>query len=228
MLIGTRQKLSSISVDTLQLDNTTVPLSDSVKSLRVLLNSTLSMENFISQTTKSCCYQLHRISSVWKFLSTEATVKLVTSLILSRLDYCNSLLSGLPAFSVQSLCRIQNCAARLILKKRKTDHITPLFQFLHWLPVKQRIQYKINTLCYKCITGTAPFYLCNCLQLYTPSRALRSASDILSLQIPRTRLSTVGSRSFSVFSPSSWNDLSLLPGLNSFKCNLKTFLFPEL
>ena len=119
MLIGTRQKLSSISIYTFQLDDTTVPLSDTVKSLGVLLNSTLSMENFISQTAKSCYYQLRRISSVRKYLSTEATVKLVTSLILSHLDYCNSLLSGRPASSVQSLRRIQDCAARLILKRKK-------------------------------------------------------------------------------------------------------------
>ena len=118
MLIGTRQKLSSIAVNTLQLDDTTVPLSDSVKSLGVLLDSTMSRENFISQTARSYYYQLCRISSVRKYLSTEATVKLVTSLILSRLDCCNSLLSGRPASSVQSLRRIQNCAARLILKKR--------------------------------------------------------------------------------------------------------------
>ena len=97
MLIGTRQELTSVSVNTLQLDDTTVPLSDSVQSLGVLLDGTLSMENLISQTAKSCYYQLRRISSVLKYLSTEATVKLVTSLILSRLDYCNSLLSGLPA-----------------------------------------------------------------------------------------------------------------------------------
>ena len=117
------------------------------------------------------------------------------------------LLSGLPASSVQSPCRIHNCAAHLILKRCKTDHITPLFQFLHWLPIQQRIQYKINTLCYKCITGTAPSYLWDCLQLNTPFRALCSASDTLSLQIPRTRLSTVGSSTFSVFGPSTWNDL---------------------
>ena len=123
MLIVTRQKLFSISVNTLQLDDTTVPISDSVKSLGVLLDSTLSAENFISQTAKSCYYQLRRISCVRKYLSTEATVKPVTSLVLSRLDYCNSLLSGLPAFSVQSLRRIQNCAARLVLKKRKADHL---------------------------------------------------------------------------------------------------------
>ena len=102
-----------------------------------------------------------------------------------------------------------------------------LFQFLHWLPVQQRIQSKINTLCYKCITGTAQSYLCDCLQLYTPSHTLRSASDTLSLQTARTRLSTVGSRAFSVFGPSTWNDLHLAlrqkPSLDSFKCNLKTF-----
>ena len=57
-------------------------------------------------------------------------------------------------------------------EKGKTDHITPKFQFLHWFPIQQRIQHKINTLCYKCITGTAPSYLCDCLQLYTPSCTL--------------------------------------------------------
>ena len=123
MLIGTRQKLSSISVNTLQLDNNTVPLSDSVKSLGVLLDSTLCMENFISQTAKSCYYQHRRISSVRKYLSTEATGKLVTSLIVSRLVDCSSLLSGRPASSVQSLRRIQNCAARLILKKQKQQNV---------------------------------------------------------------------------------------------------------
>ena len=121
----------------------------------------------------------------------------------------------------------------LSLLQLKTDHITPLFQFLHWLPIQQRIQYKINTLCYKCITGTASSYLCYCLQLYAPSRrTLRSASDTLSLQIPRTRLSTVGSRAFSVFGLSTWNDLPLpllqKPSLDSFKSNLKTFLFPQI
>ena len=63
-----------------------------------------------------------------------------------------------------------------------------LFQFLHWLPVQHIVQYKINTLCYKCITGTAPSYLRDCPKLYTPSHTLRSASHTLSLQIPRTRL----------------------------------------
>ena len=73
----------------------------------------------------------------------------------------------------------------------------------------QVCHYKINTRCYKCLTRIAPSYLYNCLQPYTPSRALRSASDTLSLQSPRTRHSTVGSRTFSVFSPSTWNVLPI-------------------
>ena len=98
------------------------------------------------------------------------------------------------------------------------------------IPIQQGIQYKINTLY---INVSRP-YLCDCFQLYTPSRTLRSASDTLSLQIPRTRLSAVGSRAFSVFCPPTWNDLPLpLPlrqklSLESFKDNLKTPLFPNL
>ena len=97
MLIGTRQKLSSISVNTLQLDDTTVPLSDCQKPQCSPRQHTVHGEH---QTAKSCYCQLHRISSVQKYLFTEAAVKLVISLILSHLDHCNSLLSGLPASPV--------------------------------------------------------------------------------------------------------------------------------
>jgi len=84
------------------------------------------MQKFITQTCQSCYYQLRRISAVRKYLSTDATSKLVTSLILSRLDYCNSLLAGLPESSIHPLQRIQNSAARLVLRKKKSEHITPL------------------------------------------------------------------------------------------------------
>ena len=232
MLIGTKQKLSSLSVSSLQLDETSITLSDSVKNLGVTLDSTLSMQNYIRQTAQSCYYQLRRISSVRKFLSTDTTAKLVTSLILSRLDYCNALLSGLPASSIHSLQRIQNCAARLVFKKKKkSDHVTPLLQSLHWLPIPQRIRYKLSCLCYKSINNSAPVYLSDCLQIYTPTRTLRSSSDTLSLRIPRTKLSSAGSRSFSVSGPVIWNSLPLslrqTSTLNSFKRNLKTFLFTQ-
>ena len=90
---------------------------------------------------------------------------------------------------------------------------------------------RVTTLCYTRITRTAPSFFCGCLQLYTPSSTLRSASDTLSLQIPRTGLFSVGSRAFSVFGPSPWNDLPLplrqKPSLDSFESKLKAFLSPN-
>ena len=91
------------------LDDITIPLFVSIKSHGVLLDS---VENFISQTSKSCYYQLRRINSTRKYLSTKATVKLVTSFILSRLDYCNTLLSGLPVpLPVHSLRLTELCCS---------------------------------------------------------------------------------------------------------------------
>ena len=143
--------------------------------------------------------------------------------------------SGLPSSSIHNLQRVQNCAAHLILKKPHPVKLTTSLLCFNlstgFQSIPQRIQYKINTLCYKCSTCTAPSFLCDCLQLYTPSRTFRSASDALSFQIPRTRLSTFGSWAFSVFGPSTWNVLSFplrkKPYLDSFKSNLKTLLFPK-
>jgi hypothetical protein len=109
MLSGTKHKLSSVSTTELYFEDNTlsVPLSLSVKNLGVTLDNTLSMQKFISQTSQSCHYHLRRISAIRKYLSSDATAKLVSSFILSRLDYCNSLLAGLPASSIQPLQRIQ-------------------------------------------------------------------------------------------------------------------------
>ena len=200
ILISTRQKLSQLPPLSLQLCNTTIPISESAKNLGVHLDSTLSMQNFVSQTAKSCYYHLRRISLIRKHLTTEATVKLVLCLIMSRIDYCNSLLSGVNQSYIHTLQRIQNNAARLILKKKKTDHISPLLTQLHWLPVQKRILYKLDTICYKCLNNAAPDYLTSLLNSYKPSRTLRSASDPLTLKIPRTKLSSYGPRAFCLWS----------------------------
>ena len=232
ILIGTRQKLSQLPPSlSLQLCNTSIPITDSVKYLGVHIDSTLSMHNFVSQTAKSCYYHLRRISLIRKYLSTDAAVKLVLCFVMSRIDYCNSLLSGVNESSISTLQRIQNNAARLIFKRKKTDHISPLLAQLHWLPIAKRIQYKLDTICYKCLSNAAPDYLTSLLNIYKPSRTLRSASDPLTLQTPRTKLRTFGPRAFSVSGPLSWNKLPLSvrqqPTFSSFKTSLKTHLFPS-
>ena len=103
-----------------------------------------------------CCIlfcQLRRIGKIHSFLSTDVANKLAVSLILSRLDYCNSLLAGLPDNKLNKLQRIQNHAARLVLRKSRHASATTLLRTLHfhWLPVKTRIQYKIACLCFQCI-----------------------------------------------------------------------------
>ncbi|KAK7094816.1 hypothetical protein V1264_006316 [Littorina saxatilis] len=127
LLVGTRQKIASLTVTDLQLDDATVPFSPAVKSLGVFLDSTLSMQTHISFIIKTCFFHLRRIASIRRYLTHDACVKLVVSLIFSRLDYCNSLLAGLPASSIHGLQRVQNAAARLTLRKTKRDHITPYF-----------------------------------------------------------------------------------------------------
>ena len=99
--------------------------------------------------------------------TTEATKILVTSLILFRLDYCNPLLAGIPNKLVNKVQRVMYCAARLVCKSPKREHVTPLLVDLHWLSVERRIQYKITTICYNVITGTAPLYLFDLLEVYT-------------------------------------------------------------
>ncbi len=97
-------------------------------------------------------------------------------LVLSRLDYCNALLAGLPASSIKPLQLIQNAAPRLIFNEPKRMHVTPLLINLHWLPIAARIKFKAFV-CLQTTTGSAPLYLNSVLQTYVPSRSLRSASE---------------------------------------------------
>ena len=153
--------------------------------------------------------QLRRIGKICSFLSTDAANKLAVSLILSRLDYCNSLLAGLPDNKLNKLQRIQNHAARLVLHKSRHASATALLRTHHWLPVKARIQYKIACLCFQCIyQNSMPPYISDLLHPYCPSRTLRSLDTSL-LTVPRFSLETFGKRSFSVFGPTVWNSLPL-------------------
>ena len=152
-------------------------------------------------------HELRRIASIKKFLPREAVVKLVTSTVLSRLDYCNSIYLCLTEEQFQRLQLIQNSAARMILGKRKRDHITPLLRELHWLPVRARCQYKVAVLAYQYFDGSLAPSLRACLTSYTPFKNLRSGGDEKTLVTPKHKLKSAGYRSFSVRAPIIWNAL---------------------
>ena len=111
-----------------------------------------------SETSIIYCY-LYNIRRIRKYLSKECTETLIHAFISSRLDYCNSLLYGLPAYQIQKLQRVQNSAARLVFHESKFCHITPLLRALHWLPVAYRIVFKILLLTFKAIHKLPPNYI---------------------------------------------------------------------
>ena len=156
---------------------------------------------------------------------------MVCSFVLSRLDYCNATLAGLPATHIARLQRIQNNAARLVLQKSKRQHVTPLLKQLHWLPIQTRIDYKLATLAFRHFDGSLPQYLSlqGWIYINRPDR-LRSSNDRL-LRVPRWKLKSFGYRSFSYQGPVVWNslpiDLKLSSSLSSFKSRLKTHLFKK-
>ncbi len=177
---------------------------------------------------KDCSILQVCIAQHQKDLTEHAAQLLVQALVISRLDYCNALLAGLPSNTIKPLQMIQNAAARLVLNEPKRAHVTPLFVSLHWLPVAARIQFKTLMLAYRTTTGSAPTYFHSLLRIYIPSRSLRSASE-RRLVVPSQRGSKSLSRTFSFTVPGWWNDLPTpirtAGSLSNFKQQLKTHLF---
>ena len=135
------------------------------------------MKEHISFICKTAFLEVRRISTIRHYFTDDSTKTLVVSLVLSRIDCCNSLLAGLPLSLVGKLQRVQNCAARLVAHVPPHIHITPVLRHLHWLPVRARISYKTACLCFNAITASTPAYLSDLLHLYSPSRSLRSSAD---------------------------------------------------
>ena len=108
---------------------------------------------------KAAMVNLLKIRAARKFLTRKACTKMVISLVISCLDYANSLLVGLPQVSLNQFQRVQNMAAKIVLNRGKYDNSTRCLDELHWLPIQQRITFKILTFTFKCIHGQAPSYL---------------------------------------------------------------------
>ena len=141
------------------------------------------------------------------------------------------LLSGCPKHTIEKLQKAQNSAARLVLKAKKRDHVTPLLRTLHWLPSQARIDYKLSVLCHNFFSDSCPSYPSELLSVYAPSRQLCSSADTRTLCIPKIRTKTYGERSFSFCGPKQWNSLPLhirnIPTSQAFKKALNTHLFKQ-
>ena len=205
--------------------------SSAVRDLGVWIDSGLTMATHITKVVAGCFATLRQLRSVRRSLSQESFTRLVVALVLTRLDYCNGVLAGLPAGQLNRLQSVLHAAARLIYGARRRDHVTPLLRQLHWLSVPERVEFKLCVLVYRCLHGLGPAYLSRELKSVSdvPSRQrLRSASST-ALMIPATRRSTLGDRAFPVAAARFWNalprDISTATSLSSFRRQLKTHLF---
>ncbi len=182
----------------------------------------------MTENTLSAYFHLRNINRLCPFLSTNNTEVLAHALVTTRIDNCNALYTGLPSKLLHKLHLVQNSAARVLSRTPSTEHISPVLQQLHWLPVKYRVEFKILLLTYKALHNLAPQYLNQLLHVYTPSRALRSSSSIY-LVVPRIRLSTMGARYFRYAALRLWNsrphDIRNSDCLLTFKTRLKTYVF---
>ena len=130
------------------------------------------MAAHITNLSRTITFHLRNITRIRRFIDKDTCHHAVRSLVLSRLDYCNGLLSSVPKSHILRLQRLQNWAARIIFIVDRRHESSPLLKTLHWLPVKQRITYRLLLYVYKALNGLAPMYISNCLKLYVPKRKL--------------------------------------------------------
>lgn len=229
LLIGTRQQRFKITASNIQFQGTTLTPSNSVQNLGFIFEQDLSHNKHISSVCQTSFHHIRQLRQIRSSLDTNSAIILANSLVTSRLDYCNSLYYGLPDFSIYRLQRVQNALARVVLPFiKRYDHITPALQRLHWLPIKERIIFKIATLTFKTLHNHQPSYLNQVIIRHNPTRSLRTLHQN---QLARpTITSENGRRSFAYAAPFIWNNLPAtlrdLHCLTTFRTHLKTHLFP--
>ena len=130
--------------------------SATVRDLGVFIDQDLTMKTHVQWTASRCFATLRQSRSILRYIPTSIFLSLVSALVLSRLDYCNSLLINLSLVHIQRLQSVHNAAASLIFNLRRCDHISDALISLNWLRVPQRITFKVAMLTYRALHGSAP------------------------------------------------------------------------
>lgn len=197
-----------------------INISNKVHNLGVIYEADMGFTSQVNSIISEGYQLIRNISAVRKYLPTEHLRTLVNSMIVAKIDSCNSVLYGISSYDLGRLQRFQNSCARLIYGKHKYDHVTNLFVDLHWLPVKARIMFKIICMVFKSLQNKAPLYLSSLL-------SYRREADA-TLMVPRCN-SAIGERAFCVCGPSLWNalpqNIRSISSFDMFKCKLKHHLF---
>ena len=138
------------------LGNASITVSDSVKSLGVTIDETLSFNNHVDNVCKASYFHIRALRHIRQCIDEETARTVASSIAGARLDYCNSILHGTTIPNINKIQRVINTLARVVTGTRKRDHITPVLEKLHWLPVQSRISFKIALITYKTILTKKP------------------------------------------------------------------------
>ena len=168
----------------------------------------MTLKPHISNIVRVSSFHIRNISRIRKYLNQSAAEQIIHAFVTSRLDNGNALLYGLPQNQISRLQHIQHTAARVVTLSRKSCHITPILKELHWLPVSQRIVFKLMLIVHKSVNNIAPIYISELLKVYTPSRNLRSSNMSL-LKEPTSK------RTWDDFFLSQLRDSGIIFQLNS-------------
>ena len=203
--------------------------SVTLKSLGVTLDRSLTFDQHVQGVVRASNYHIRALRHIRPMLDRAVANTMACSIVSTRLDYCNSLLYGTKVSNIQKLQRVQNSLARVVACSTMRDHITPVLKELHWLPVKQRIEYKVALVTHKVLSTGQPPYLAELVSTYKPGRqGLRSATKH-QLTIPTGLGTRAGQRTFTRAAEYVWKQLPLpiksAKCLFTFKSKLKTFLF---
>jgi hypothetical protein len=209
LLIGLPKQLSKISDPVIHMpSNISISPVSSARNLGVIFDSTLSMSDHISAVSKSCFSHIRDLRRIRNTLDHLTAKTIATSLIHSRVDYCNSLFLNLSSSQLNCLQLLLNSTAHVITKTPKFSHVSPILKSLHWLKIKQRIDYKIISLTYKTLQTQQPKYLRSLLTVNNNSNT-RSSSVLTLLRPPNSSRLKITNRSFSHHAPVIWNKLPL-------------------
>ncbi len=214
----------------LSVDGTASDVVKAFKSLGVYLDDKLSMSQHVSSIVQACNFHIRNLWFIASKLTFKLKIQLVHAMILSKLDYCNSILYGISAKDLQRLQKVQNSAVRFIFGRGKKAHASHLLEKVHFLPVRYRIIFKVALLTYKCVNNIAPSYLKDLVHLRQPgAKNVRLDNDYFLLETPSMSSLQSTERAFSFSAPKVWNSLPYslrsVDTVHKFKSLLKTHLF---
>ena len=221
---------SSPTIPLIRINNQIIKYSSTAQNLGIIFDQKLSFSIYHS-LSKSINRTLHTIRLIRPSITTKLAQLLVTSLILPGIDYCNSTLYRLPRNSITPFTKLLYSAARIVYRipKYSRTHITPYLKILHWLPITQRIQYKIILLTHLATHHNKSDYLTDLLTDYNPSRSQRTENQYKLHTLNCTNLTIKQQSAFSIAASKLWNSLPTslrsLSSTPSFRRKLKTYLF---